>query len=85
MEQDLQTSSKLLLLCFICDAKTCQLGLVNKEIRQLSEAIAAEMQDMMLRLYANEEAQNGAIYGAANAISYDPMKDFGKTDQNVYA
>ena len=43
------------------------------------------MQDMMLRLYANEEAQNGAIYGAANALSYDPMKDFGKTDQNVYA
>lgn len=43
------------------------------------------MQDMMLRLYANEEAQNGAILGGANSLAYDPMKDFGKTDQGVYS
>ena len=56
MEQDFQTSNKLLLLCFICDTATCALGLANKEIRVLADAVAAELQDVMLRLYASEEA-----------------------------
>ena len=61
MEQELQTSNKLLLLCFICNTQTCALGLANKEIRILADAIAAKLQDMMLRLYASEEAQNGGV------------------------
>ena len=81
----MQTSSKLLLLCFICDSATCQLGLVNKEIRTLAEAIATEMQGMMLRLYASEEAQNGGgMLAAGGALPYDPMKDFGKGEQGAF-
>ena len=43
LEEELQSSQQLLLLCFICD-KDCQLGMVSRQVGSLADQIAKQMQ-----------------------------------------
>ena len=76
MEDELQSSQQLLLLCFICDIN-CQMGAVNIQMRTLADNLSDQMQGFCLKLYASDENNESSNPGGLGPgqVGYDPMKD----------
>ena len=80
VEDELQISQNLLLLCFICDVQTCKLGLVSNELNRLAAQISESLQAFTLKLYVNEESNAISQEEKGNNTGYDPMKDPNKVN-----